>query len=157
MIQGAIFDVDGTLLDSMCVWMHLGENYLRSLGYEPEENLTQVFKSFSTRQAAAYYREHYGVTLSEEEIMAGINDMAARFYREKALPRPGIPEFLEELRKKQVKMCVATATDRTLVLSALERCGIAGYFERIFTCDEVMAGKDQPKIFREARKFLETP
>ena len=115
MIQGAIFDVDGTLLDSMSVWANIGADYLRFLGYEPRENLNETFKSMSLYQAACYYQSEYGVTLSTEEIIAGVNDRIGQFYRERAGLKPGVAGFLRQLREKGVKMCIATATDRPLV------------------------------------------
>ena len=66
MIKGAIFDVDGTLLDSMGVWDTIGEDYLRSLGYEPREKLNEKFRTMSIREAAEYYISKYGVTLTVE-------------------------------------------------------------------------------------------
>ena len=63
-IRGAIFDVDGTLLDSMFIWDTIGETYLRSIGYQPKENLNETFKNMSLHQAARYYQTEYGVTLS---------------------------------------------------------------------------------------------
>ena len=77
MIRGAIFDLDGTLLDSMQVWDTVAEAYLRSLGKEPEEDLRERFRTYSLRQSAEYYRTHYGVELSVPEIMDGINRMVA--------------------------------------------------------------------------------
>ena len=67
-IRGAIFDADGTLLDSMFIWDTIGETYLRSIGYEPQENLNEVFKNMSLLQAARYYQTEYGVTLCVDEI-----------------------------------------------------------------------------------------
>ena len=67
MIKGAIFDFDGTLVDSMFIWDTFGGDYLRTLGKEPRENLTETFKTFTLEQAAEYYREHYGVALSVSE------------------------------------------------------------------------------------------
>ena len=55
-IRGAVFDVDGTLLDSMRVWDTIGEDYLRSIGYEPKENLKEVFKNMSLHPAACAIR-----------------------------------------------------------------------------------------------------
>ena len=54
MLKGVIFDLDGTLLDSMFIWNTIGEDYLRSLGKEPKENLKETFESFSLEQAAQY-------------------------------------------------------------------------------------------------------
>lgn len=156
MITGAIFDVDGTLLDSMSIWDTIGEDYLRSIGYQPRENLNEVFKDMSLAQAARYYQTEYGVTLSIEEIMDGVNSLLERFYREQAQLKPGAGEFVRELSRRGVKLCIATATDRPLVEAALGRCGVLPYFGRIFTCTEAGHGKDEPDIFEAALRFLGT-
>ena len=79
MIKGAIFDFDGTLVDSMFIWDTFGEDYLRTLGKEPKENLTETFKTFTLEQAAEYYREHYGVTLSVGEIVDGVTRWSPKY------------------------------------------------------------------------------
>ena len=156
MIRGAIFDMDGTLLDSMYIWHTIGEDYLRSLGIEPRENLAAVFKTFTMEQSARYYQEHYGVTLSVQEIIAGVNKLVEDFYRYTAKLRPGVAEFLETLRRAGVRMNIATATDRYLVEAALSRNGVLGYFEHIFTCTEVGCGKERPDIYEAALRALGT-
>ena len=128
-IQGAVFDVDGTLLDSMSVWDTAGEKYLRSIGYEPRENLNEVFKNMSLLQAARYYRTEYGVTLCDDEIVDGVNSMLERYYRFETTLKAGVRELLALLRKKGVRLCIATATDRYLVEAALDRCGVLSCFE----------------------------
>lgn len=155
-IRSAIFDVDGTLLDSMFIWDTIGETYLRSIGYEPREKLNEVFKNMSLFQAARYYRTEYGVTLSIDEIMNGVNAMLERYYRFEVSLRPGVAELLAQLQASGVKLCIATATDRYLVEAALERCGVLSCFGAIFTCNEVGHGKDEPDIFEEALRFLGT-
>lgn len=155
-IRGGIFDVDGTLLDSMDIWDHLGETYLRSIGYEPKETLSEVFQNMSLLQAARYYQTEYGVLLGLEEIMAGVNAILERYYRYEAPLKPGAAELLQRLRRKGVKLCIATASDRYLVEAALKRCGVLSYFGKIFTCTEVGCGKDKPNIFEEALRFLGT-
>ncbi len=136
-ICGAIFDVDGTLLDSMFIWDIIGENYLRSIGYEPRENLKEVFKNMSLRQAACYYRKEYGVTLGEDEIMEGVNALLERYYRCEFPLKPEMAEFLMRLHKAGVKLCIATATGRYLVEADLSRLGVMSYFSGMFTCYEV--------------------
>ena len=155
-IRGAIFDVDGTLLDSMFIWDTIGEAYLRSIGYQPKENLNETFKNMSLHQAARYYRTEYGVTLSIDEIMNGVNAMLERYYRFEVSLKPGVAELLAQLQASGVKLCIATATDRYLVEAALERCGVLSCFGAIFTCNEVGHGKDEPDIFEEALRFLGT-
>ena len=155
-IRGAIFDVDGTLLDSMFIWDTIGEAYLRSIGYQPKENLNETFKNMSLHQAARYYQTEYGVTQSIDEIMDGVNAMLERYYRFEVSLKPGVAELLERLRQSGVKLCIATATDRHLVEAALDRCGVLSCFGEIFTCNEVGHGKDEPDIFEEALRFLGT-
>ena len=155
-IRGAIFDVDGTLLDSMFIWDTIGEAYLRSIGYQPKENLNETFKNMSLHQAARYYQTEYGVTRSIDEIMDGVNAMLERYYRFEVPLKPGVAELLERLQQDGVKLCIATATDRHLVEAALDRCGVLSCFGEIFTCNEVGHGKDEPDIFEAALRFLGT-
>ena len=156
MIKGAIFDLDGTLIDSMFIWDTIGEDYLKSLGIEPKENLAEVFKTFTLEQAAEYYRNHYDIKLSAKEIVEGINDMVAKIYRTKVVLKPGISDFLKRLHNLGVKMCVATVTDRPIVEDVLKRLKIYEYFSEIFTCSEIGCNKETPEIYRQALKHLAT-
>ncbi len=156
MIKGAIFDFDGTLVDSMFIWDTLGEDYLRSLGKEPKENLKETFKTFTLEQSAEYYRKHYGVTLSVREIVGDINKMIAGIYETKVTLKDGVRNFLEKLHAQGVKMCVATVTEKTIAESVLKRLGVRSYFEEIFTCAEVGYGKETPHIYRAALAYLGT-
>ena len=156
MIKGAILDFDGTLVDSMFIWDTFGEDYLRTLGKEPRENLTETFKTFTLEQAAEYYREHYGVTLSVGEIVDGVNEMVAEIYRTKVALKNGVLEFLRDLQSKGVKMCVATVTDRPIVEDVLCNLGIRDFFTEIFTCAEVGYNKETPHIYRAALEVLGT-
>ena len=156
MIKGTIFDFDGTLLDSMFIWDTIGEEYLRSLGKEPHEDLKETFMTLTLEEAAVYYREHYGVTLSVKEIVDGVNAMVEQTYRTKVTLKPGIAEYLAWLKGNGVRMCVATVTDRYLVEETLERLGVRHYFSEIFTCAEVGFGKDKPVIYQKALEHLET-
>ena len=156
MIKGAIFDFDGTLVDSMFIWDTFGEDYLRTLGKEPKENLTEAFKTFTLEQAAEYYREHYGVTLSVEKIVDNINEMIAEIYKTQVILKDGVLEFLRDLRSQGVKMCVATVTDRPIVEDVLEGLGIRDFFDGILTSAEVGYNKETPHIYRAALEVLGT-
>lgn len=157
MVKGAIFDLDGTLIDSMFIWDTIGEDYLKSLGIEPKENLAEVFKTFTLEQAAEYYRNHYDIKLSVKEIVDDINNMVAEIYRTKVVLKPGIDDFLKRLQGLGVKMCVATVTDRPIVEDVLKRLKIYEYFSGIFTCSEIGYNKETPEIYRKAVKHLGTP
>ncbi len=157
MIKGAIFDLDGTLIDSMFIWDTIGEDYLKSFGIEPKENLAEVFKTFTLNQAAKYYRSQYDIKLSVEEIVDGINNMVSEIYRTKVALKPGVSDFLKRLQRSGVKMCVATVTDRPIVEDVLKRLNVREYFSQIFTCAEIGYNKETPEIYRQALKHLETP
>ncbi len=156
MLKGVIFDFDGTLFDSMFIWDTAGETYLRSLGKEPAGDLQRILKPMSLLQSAEYLQVHYQLSLSVEEICAGINRMVEDFYFHTVQPKPGVVEFLEELYSRNIKMCIATATDRYQVEAALARCGMKQFFSGIFTCTEVGSGKNEPVIFRAALEHLGT-
>ena len=156
MIKGAIFDLDGTLLDSMFIWDTIGEVYLRSLDIEPRENLAETFKTFTLEESAEYYRTHYGVTLSVAEIVDGVNRMIEDLYKSTVPLKKGVAEFLAGLAKDGVKMCVATVTDKYLVEAALTRLKVRQYFGEIITTAEVGCGKNDPKIYRTALAYLGT-
>jgi HAD superfamily hydrolase (TIGR01509 family) len=156
MIRGIIFDFDGTLFDSMFIWDTAGEVYLRSIGKEPETNLQKVLKPMSLLQSAQYIREKYQIPLSVEDIMDGVNRTVEGFYFHTVEPKPGVIDFLEELHRRNIRMCIATATDRYQVEAALQRCNMLHFFSEIFTCTEVGSGKDRPDIFRKAMEHLQT-
>jgi len=156
MIRGAIFDADGTLLDSMPMWDGVGSAYLKSLGVEAKEDLDERFKDMSLYQSAVFLKEDYGLELSIEEIAAGINNSVDHLYRDSVQLKPGVIDLLEGLKDRGVKMCVASASEAYQISMALERCGAAHYFERVMSCVDVGHGKDEPHIFYEALKVLGT-
>ena len=156
MLKGAIFDFDGTLVDSMFIWDTIGEDYLRSLGKEPHEDLKETFMTLTLEEASEYYRTHYGVTLSVKEIVDGVNTMVEGIYRTRVTLKHGVPDYLAQLKENGARMCIATVTDRYLVEETLDRLGILQYFSEIFTCAEVGYGKDKPIIYRKALEHLGT-
>ena len=156
MLKGLIFDFDGTLFDSMFIWDTAGESYLRSIGKEPKADLQKVLKPMSLLQSAQYICEKYDIPLSVEDIMDGVNRTVEDFYFHTVEPKPGVITFLEELHRRNIKMCIATATDRYQVEAALQRCNMLHFFSEIFTCTEVGSSKDRPDIFRKAMEHLQT-
>lgn len=153
-INCAIFDFDGTLFDSMFIWDSVGEIYLRSLGKEPKPSMREDVRALSLYQSACYFQREYDLPLSAEEIMAGINRTIEHFYIHEVLPKPGVIDFLEQMKKAEIPMCIATASDRYQIEAALSRCGMEHYFDAVFTCSEVGHGKDEPVIFRKAMEYF---
>lgn len=147
-LQSAIFDMDGVLLDSMWMWRQLGDDFLRSQGREPKENLWEDVKPMSLYETAVYYKNAYGLTQTPEEIVDLINGQIHDFYANRVTVKPGVERFLSLLRMEGVWMYIATATERPLVEAALKHTGLDGYFRGIVTCEEAGAGKGQsPAVY----------
>lgn len=156
MLKAAIFDFDGTLFDSNYVWITAGERFFGAIGVVPKANLQQEIRTMSLYQSACYIRDEYQLSLSVEEIMAGINLTVENAYLHKVMPKSGVIHFLHALKTAGIRMCIATATDRYQIEAALKRCDMLDFFDAIFTCSEVGYGKDEPVIFQKAMEFLDT-
>ena len=147
MTKGAIFDLDGVLLDSMGIWNDLGARYLRSRGLMPEPGLNEIFFSMSMEQGAEYLHTHYPLAQSAAEIEAGIETMLRDFYYNEVPAKPGAAALLAALAAKGIPMAAATSSPRGHVTHALQRLGLLGYFAQIFTTGEVGVSKHEPTIY----------
>jgi len=157
MMKAAIFDVDGTLLDSVPIWKDAAERYLKTLGIKAEEGLSDIIWNMSIPEGAAYMKERYKLKFSVEEIVSGVVSVVRDFYYEEAVLKPGAFEFLQKLKKRKVPMVIATASDKSYLQVALQRNGIDDIFQKIITCEEVGAGKTNSKIYLEAADYLNLP
>lgn len=155
-IKGAIFDMDGTLLASMHEWRTVGVRYLQSQGIEPKQDIYEILHPMSLEEACAYLHEEYGTTADYHLFLAKLNSLMDDFYKYEVHMKAGAEEILTSLKKRNVKMCIATATDRALAEQCLKRLGIWQDFAAVFTCGEVGAAKTSPDIYRKALAFLET-
>lgn len=155
-IRGAIFDLDGTILDSMGIWATLASAYLRSLGITPRADVDRAVRVLSMEDAARYFIREYGVPRTVPGIVREVSALIEGFYREQVPLKPGAPALLSSLRRRGVRLCAATSGDRTLAEAALTRCGIRDCFGALFTCAEVGRGKDSPEIYEAARAYLGT-
>ena len=99
MIWGAIFDLDGVLLDSMGIWEDLGARYLRRLHITPEPGLNEVLFPMSMEQGAAYLKAHYPLQQCEAEICGGIAQMLKDYYVQEVPAKPGAAALLARLDK----------------------------------------------------------
>ena len=139
-IAGAIFDVDGTILDTLSIWDQAPERYLKSMGIEAEDGLGQTLFSMSMQEGAAFLRELYLPDLEEEAIIAGINRTVEDFYFDQAPLRTGVEQFLKEMKQTGVKMVAATSSDRRVVERPAQTQGDG--LKRIFTSTEIGVGKE---------------
>lgn len=154
-IKAAIFDVDGTLLDSMGIWDDAGKQYLKSVGVQPKPGLSEILFTMTIEEAAAYLKKEYRLTQSEQQIRRGALDILRDFYYYEAPLKERAKELLEELHCRNIPMAAATSSERGYVEAAFARLGILNYFARIYTCTEVGAGKQNPLIYQMACRFLD--
>ncbi len=154
MIKGAIFDLDGTLIDSMKEWDNLGANFLKSMGIEVEENFNDKIAHMHTLDASKYIIETYGLDDSAESLVVKLKNHMRRFYEFEFELKEGVFKTLEMFKSKKIKMTIATATERELVELVLKRTGIFDFFDTIFTCDEVGQNKSKPTIYLRALESM---
>lgn len=150
MIKGAIFDVDGTLFDSMHAWHNAGYNYLNSLGNDADTSLGDMYFSMTMDQVIDHMQDNYAVPSDRNEVAKGIHAQVENYYRNEAKLKDGALEVLEFCHKKGIPMTIATSTDRWLIEMALENLGLTEYFLEIYTCTEVGKSKHFPDIFQLA-------
>ncbi|MEG2212674.1 MAG: HAD family phosphatase [Clostridiales bacterium] len=155
-ISGAIFDMDGTLVDSMPIWHNVAENYLRARQITPPAGLLEQFHTLSLEQMAICFHQQLGIADTPPEIVAQIYQMLDHGYRYTVPLKPGVEEFLTKLQQQGAPMAVATATDRPMVELVLKRLKIWGFFDFVLTCSEVGVGKVKPDIFEQALALLGT-
>ena len=89
-IDGVIFDVDGTLLDSMAIWEDAGARYLRSAGIEPAPDLGKILFPMSLDDGVAYVKREYHLEESEAELREAVLKQVEIFYKEEAPLKKGV-------------------------------------------------------------------
>lgn len=154
-IQGAVFDLDGTLTDSMYIWNQAPKALVRRYGGHPPEDLAGEIKQMGRREASAYMKERFCLDCTVEELMQGINDLVTDEYRYRVPMKPGADRLLARLAEEGIPCCIATASEVFQARAAMERLSLWQYFRFAVSCIQY-GGKTQPEIYLEAARRLGT-
>ena len=147
----SIFDVDGTILDSMEVWNTLASQYVQSLGMVPKKNLDEIVSDMSLEQSATYLKNHYKINKQEERIISEVLNFISDFYEYEVNLMPGFKEFISHYDSINV---IGTSCDEELVKIALNRLTVLNYFEDIITCSKVNKSKNDPDFYLACAQVL---
>lgn len=146
-IRAVIFDLDGTLIDSMWMWKQIDIDYLASKGKPFPPDLQDTISGMSFSETAVYFKETFGIEDDLDTIKKCWNDMAWEMYSTRVTLKEGALEFLKYLKERGIKTGIATSNSNELAFMVTKRLGIDAYIDEIHTACEVEKGKPSPDIY----------
>lgn len=155
MIKGVIFDLDGTLFDSMTVWSSIDREFLIESGVtEPPPGISDIVKKMTVEESSQYFIDSFGLSCTKEYVAQRIREMVRQRYEEQIPLKPYAHELLDLLDSRGIPYGIATATYKSLAQAALRRCGVYERFRFLLTDEEYPNGKSFPDIFLGAACLL---
>ena len=149
-----IFDLDGTLVDSMWLWKDIDIEYLSRFGIAYNEKLQSEIEGKSFTETAIYFKENFGITDTIEKIKNDWNEMAYLKYKEQVSLKTGALEFLKLLKEKGKKLGIDTSNSTQLTEVCLNSLNISSLFDVVITGSDIKTGKPAPDIYLENAKRL---
>ncbi len=153
--KAVIFDMDGSLVDSMWIWPEVDRIYMEKYDLIPPETFHKDIEGMSYTETAQYFVDTFqtpGQTL--ERVMQEWRDMTVELYATKVFPKPGAMAFLNEMKRRGILLGIATSNDRQIADAALNARGLGDYFDSIRTSCEVAAGKPAPDVYLKVAEDL---
>jgi HAD superfamily hydrolase (TIGR01509 family) len=146
-IKAVIFDLDGTLADSMWMWKRIDIEYLRKFNISLPEDLQKSIEGMSFSETAVYFKNRFHIEDTLEQIKRDWNNMARDKYKNQVRLKEGALEFLKDLKRREIKTGIATSNSKDLVGTLIESQGIEEMFQSVRTACEVERGKPAPDIY----------
>lgn len=146
-LKGMIFDLDGTLFDSMQMWNEIDTQFLTKRGFEIPHDYLKTVAAMGPVRAADYTKQKFGLSDTRDEIIAEWYDMAKHAYHHVITCKPHAKEYLQRMHQKGIKLGIATSCDEQLFVPTLKRCGIFDLFECYTTVAQVSHPKGHPEIY----------
>lgn len=144
--SGVIFDYDGTLVDSMWVWESIDERFCEEYQLVLPDNYEEIITPMTFEETARWFCDRLDGELTVEDTMRRFDELALEEYSERVMCKPGVKNYLKELRRRGVSIAVATSLSRTLIRASMEYNGIADSFDAVAFCDECR-GKSEPDVY----------
>ncbi len=152
--EAVIFDLDGTLIDSMGIWEEVDRVYLERFGHDLPSNLQKEIEGKSFHETAIYFKERFKIVDSLEDIKQDWHNLAELFYKEQVKTKESAKNLLERIKMLKKPIGIATSNSRELALMALVNNDIYHYFDTIVSSSEVPKGKPSPDVFLKAAEKL---
>ena len=153
-IEAVLFDLDGTLVDSMWMWGAIDVEYLGRHGLTLPKDLQKAIEGMSFSETAVYFKKRFSLPEPLEEIKAEWIAMSKEKYAHEVSLKPGAREFLEYLKSHGYKTGIATSNGRELLNAVVEGQGLSPYFQCLMTSCEAGAGKPAPDVYLKVAEEL---
>lgn len=154
-IKAVIFDLDGTLIDSMWVWKQVDIDYLKKRGITLPDDLQKSIEGLGFTETAHYFRKRFNIEDDVETIKNEWASMVGDYYSSVIEAKAGVADFLEYLKENGYKIALATSNFHDLAIASLKRNNLLNYFDKVVTTCEVPRDKSYPDVFLETAKRLE--
>lgn len=155
-IEAVIFDIDGTLIDSMWVWRRIDDLFLEKYNLIEPETFHQGMEGKSFSETAQYFLDLFpSLTQTREELEREWLQMAYEIYTTQISLKKGAYEFIHELHERGIKLGIATSNNRELAEGTLKHNKILDLMDSIWTSCEAKAGKPNPAVYLKVAEELQ--